>query len=72
MCNSAGVFDVATGIVVYLRGGYIPSPITVSTCSVTLRAKNGENILSFEEPIIGLKCGVTLDIIYGPYTVCYK
>lgn len=71
MCNSAGAYDVDSGQVVYLRGGYANSPITVRECNFVLRATTGDNILSFEEPIINLECGVALDIVYGSYTVIF-
>lgn len=71
MCNSAGAYDVDSGQVVYLRGGYANSPITVRECNFVLRATTGDNILSFEEPIINLECGVALDIVYGSYTKAY-
>ncbi|CAC5415872.1 unnamed protein product [Mytilus coruscus] len=71
MCNSAGSFDVDSDVVVYLRGGYSNSPITVRECNAVLRATTGDHILSFEEPTINLQCGNALDIIYGSYKKAY-
>lgn len=65
ICNSAGVYDVDSDRIVYLRGGYSNTQFLGQTCSVKLRAKNGDQILSFEEPQNNLICGANLDIIFA-------
>lgn len=72
VCRSAGVYDVNSDITVYLRGGYISGGIFGHTCSITLRAKQHDHILSFAEPLNSLSCnGALVEIIFGSITKKY-